>query len=170
MFNQQTEDTKKHSQAATLAPLQFCSLFGAGVGGGAADYISQPEPTGRTWPRPLGGIYAALRWQPPYAMQRCTAPQPGDRAIGRTQSLEARMNSGRGGRFVERRLSLATCRGVLVVIKTNCGQLSKTTPLQKKLYQAKVCRRIRIFLFCSGVSPENCPKRRRASTIQIIIN
>ena len=80
MFNQQTEDAKKRSQAATLAPLQFCSLFGAGGGDGAADYISQPEPSVRTWPRPSGGIYAALRWQPPYATQRCAAARrSGDR-------------------------------------------------------------------------------------------
>ncbi len=56
MFNQQTEDTKKHGQAAALALLQFCLLFGAGGGEGAADCISQPEPSVRTWPWPSGGM------------------------------------------------------------------------------------------------------------------
>jgi hypothetical protein len=37
MFNQQTEDPKKHGQAAALALLQLCLLFGAGGGESAAD-------------------------------------------------------------------------------------------------------------------------------------
>ena len=86
----------KHGQAAALALLQFCLLFGAGGGEGAADCISQPEPSvpcGHGHGRQVA--YAALRWSGSRHTPRNDAPQPGDRAIGR--------NHGRPSGMAERR-------------------------------------------------------------------